>query len=144
MRKNLIAFMRKLNQEGYSNSQIALICKVNADQVSRIVNYKSYSLIRASEYINEDFLERQKKVLDTVLLYQEIPGANSLGENDRFYIKLIKKCGGTYDKTRKIYYDRPISELRPAWDYANQFEYEEFDPAILNINEEDFRIFMNC
>lgn len=139
---NLVAYAKKLKIKGYTNKQIEIITGLSQSDVSKIVNNKLYVMVREQDYTFDNDTEVRRKVLDRILELRDIPGVGGLSNNDKYYIKLIKICGGTYDAVRSIYYDRPGREIRPAWNYANQFSYNEFDPALLGLTTEEFEVFI--
>jgi hypothetical protein len=140
---NTVAFAKLLRAKNYTNKQISLITKMSAADISKIVNNKIYKDILQTSYMTSEKLETNKKVLDTILECKEIAGHGTLSDNDKYYIKLIKICGGNYQDVRELYYDRPIDELRPAWDYANQFEYSNFDAGLIGLTENELNDFLN-
>lgn len=139
---NSIAFIKKLHSLGYTNKQIFLITRWNLNTISRIVTGKTYKDIFMHQYHENEVLEQQKNVLDRILQFREIPGAGYLSEMDKAYIRIIKLCGGKYEDVREIYSDRPISDLRPAWDYANQNSLDNFDSNLIGIDQNHFAFFI--
>jgi DNA-binding Xre family transcriptional regulator len=135
---NTIAFVKMLLSKNYTNKQVSMITCMTESSVSKIANKKIYKDVLETSYQTNICLENNKRVLDTILSGKEIAGHGHLSDDDRYYIKLIKMCGGKYQDVREMYYDRPIDELRPAWDYANQLDYHGFNPMLLGITEEDF------
>lgn len=142
-KENKVAFAKMLKTNKYSNRQIQIITDLSQSDISKIINNKLFKNISQEDYEQDLTLEAKKEVVDKVLELKEIAGFSHLEDNDRYYIKLIKLCGGTYENVKEIYSDRPVRDLRPAWDYANQFEYKDFDPALLKIDKEKFDIFIN-
>lgn len=126
-------YVLSLAAKKYTNKQISLITKLSPVQITRILKTKRKNIDYIFIGYGSKESEERRETLDKILTYQEVYGYGSLTDSDRGYIKLIKMCGGNYRGIRKIYTDRPISELRPAWDYANQASLDDFDYTLIGL-----------
>jgi hypothetical protein len=129
---NLVAYCKKLHQEGYSNKQIQLITRLSSSSISRILSGTTYKHINAEQFTRDDLIEDRKHVLDTLLEYHEIKGSIGLDNNNKTYIQILKKAGGKFDKIKELYYDISKKALRTAWTYPFG-NLADFDGQQLNL-----------
>lgn len=133
---NLVAYIRKLHQEGYTNKQIHYITKVSEVGVSRILTGKTHKGISPLDFWRVDKLEDRIQVLNTLLECHEIAGGTGLDTNNKLYIKILKKAGVNFDKIKNLYYDIGKKALRNAWMYPDG-KIEDFDGSSINISTEE-------
>lgn len=129
---NVMAYCKKLNQEGYTNKQIALVTKLPASNISRVVNNQTYTSVDAQELSRDTVFENRLHVLDTLLECHEIAGGMGLDDNNKIYIKILKRVGANFDKVKELYYDISKKALRNAWAYPVG-EISTFNGKQLNI-----------
>jgi hypothetical protein len=129
---NLIAYCKKLHKEGYTNKQIALVTKLSASNISRVVNNQTYAHINAQDFWRDSVFENRLQVLNTLLECHEIAGSMGLDENNKIYIKILKRVGANFDKVKVLYYDISKKALRNAWAYPVG-NISDFDSKQLNI-----------
>lgn len=141
--ENAAAFIKKLKDEGYTQRQASIITKANKDFVSRAWRNLSFQRIQGKHYQYYDKWETNKTILDILLAAPEIPGAGTLSQIDKAYIRLLKYCGVDYTSVKSIYSDRPLHELRNIWSLGTQIKLEWFDPTILDIDESDYLNFIS-
>ena len=134
--KNTIAYCKKMAEEGYANKHIELVTKLSASSVSRIVNNKTYTEISAQDVSRDSQIEDRLQVLNTLLECHEIAGGMGLDDNNKTYIKILKRIGADFAKVRELYYDISKKALRNAWMYPSG-KIEEFDGSLINITAEE-------
>lgn len=135
MNNNKIAFAKILLEKGYTRKQAEIITGLSKSTIQRIAVKSLYKNISPQDYVENAELEERKEVVDTLCLAREIPGAGQLADQDRDYIRLLKAAGVSYEKIRHMYSDRPISEIRNAWQFANQHKGEKFDVSIFGLDQ---------
>lgn len=133
---NLIAYCKKLHQEGYTNKQISLVLKLPESNISRVVNNQTYTHIEAEEFSRDSVLENRLHTLDTLLECHEIAGGMGLDDNNKIYIKILKRVGANFDKVKELYYDISKKALRNAWTYPTG-NIADFDSKQLNITADE-------
>jgi hypothetical protein len=130
--KNLVAYCKKMHNEGYTNQQIRLVTKISASGISRIVNAQTYKDVNEQDLVRYDYLEDRLHVLNTLLECHEIAGGMGLDHNHKVYIQILKRVGVNFDKIKKLYYDISKKALRNAWMYPSG-SIADFDGKQLNI-----------
>jgi hypothetical protein len=130
---NLVAYTKKLHNEGYTNKQIHYITKISQVGVSRIIKGTTHKDISASDFWRVNVFEDRIQVLNTLLECHEIAGGTGLDQNNKLYIKVLKKAGVNFDKVKNLYYDISKKALRNAWMYPDG-KIEDFDGSSINIS----------
>lgn len=133
---NVIAYCKKLHQDGYTNKQIALVLKIPESNISRVINNQTYTHIEAQEFSRDSVFENRLHILDTLLECHEIAGGMGLDENNKIYIKILKRVGANFDKVKELYYDISKKALRNAWTYPAG-NIADFDSKQLNITADE-------
>jgi hypothetical protein len=133
---NLVAYIKKLHNEGYTNKQIHYITKVSEVSISRIITGKTHKDVSASDFVRVDVLENRMQVLNTLLEYHEIAGGMGLDNNNKLYIQILKRAGVNFDKVKNLYYDISKKALRNAWMYPDG-KLQDFDGVSINISTEE-------
>lgn len=133
---NLIAYCKKLHQEGYTNKQIALVLKLPESNISRVINNQTYTNIEAQEFLRDSVFENRLHVLATLLECHEIAGGMGLDDNNKIYLKILKRVGANFDKVKELYYDISKKALRNAWTYPVG-NIADFDSKQLNITADE-------
>jgi hypothetical protein len=133
---NLIAYGKKMAEAGYTNKQIELVTKLSSSSVSRIVNNQTHTAISAQDFSRDSKLEDRLQVLNTLLECHEIAGGMGLDENNKTYIKILKRVGADFAKVRELYYDISKKALRNAWMYPSG-NIEKFDGNSINLTPEE-------
>lgn len=134
--ENLIAYCKKMAEQGYTNKQIQLVTKLSTSSVSRVVNNQTYTNISAQDFWRDSKLEDRLQVLNTLLECHEIAGGMGLDDNNKTYIKILKRVGADFAKVRELYYDISKKALRNAWMYPSG-NIKEFDGSSINLTPEE-------
>ena len=134
--QNVIAYCKKLHQEGYSNKQIQLITKLSASSISRIISGHTYVSVDANDFVRSDDFENRLHVLNTLLECHEITGGMGLDDNNKIYIQILKRVGTDFAKVRELYYDISKKALRNTWMYPSG-KIADFDGSSINITSEE-------
>ena len=134
--ENLVAFTKKLLNEGYTQRQVAIITGQGSSWIQRIAARKTYNDVSMNDYDFDGHLEIKKHTLDLFLGTPEFAGAGALDESDLSYLKVLKYCGVPYSAAKNVYFDRSHQEFRRHWDYINRTKLPMFDGKLLNIRPE--------
>ena len=133
---NLIAYCKKLSNEGYSNKQIQLVTKLSSSSISRILSGITYKDVNAQEFWRDSVIEDRLHTLNVLVECHEISGGIGLDTNNKIYIQILKQVGVSFDKIKELYYDISKKALRNAWTYV-EGNIRDFQSESLNLSIKD-------
>ena len=136
--KSLVLY---LYAEGYRQKLICLITGYNQSFVSKNSrNPKNF--LPSIEGATEDQL-RRKFVLDRITECRVLRKfkTNNFDEQDKAYIKLLDFCLVSRDDVRKLYRAHSMYRISNAY-RSNKEIIKKFDPMGLDIDEEDWQLFL--
>lgn len=136
-----ISLIKYLQQAGYRQKLICIITGYNQSIVSKhCKNPRPY--IPTLETANENQL-RRKMVLDRILECRVLKKCDGkmFSEQDTIYMKLLDFCLVERDAVRKLYYTTSMYKISAAF-RKDKTIICKFDPAGLDISEEDWQLFL--
>lgn len=136
-----VSLIKYLYQAGYRQKLICIITGYPQSTISKhSTNPRPYVPTLATA--NENQL-RRKAVIDTILqakVLKKVDG-KMFSESDKQYVKLLDWCLVDRDKIRKLYHTTDMGILAYCWSQKKEFFYE-FNPRLLDIEPEDWDLFM--
>ena len=136
-RRNTVAFVRKMQEEEYTQKQIKMVTKIPQSTLSRIMNYQTYVTIKPQHYDKDAELEQRLSILNKILNVKEIEGGMGLDDNNKKYIKLLQFLGVELKEIKEVYYDVSKKLINNEWNF-NNVDFRDFDSTIIGVSAEDF------
>lgn len=139
MNNNEVAFIRTLQEQGYTQKQVVVIMNSSTSTISRIYKQQTYVGVQPYDYKYNQELENRKMIFDIIVECREIPGGGYLAEQDKAYIKLLKHCHVPWKDIAYLYRDLHPKNVRPAYQYESGVTYRDFDSTLIGIDLEDYK-----
>jgi len=135
--KKRIQGVKKLIEKGYTDKEIALVTKFSQSFINRIRSGKKHADV---EYDPDVSLSKEESTrlntLNQILALNEMWGV-SVGENDLYYIHLLKFLGVSKQRVFELYAHLSKKHFNSLW-LKSDVQIKLFDPTRLGISSYEY------